>query len=395
MESPPLVFSPFLNNYSESNPEILYATPYWSESVADYNPIVLCGGAINIFTDETKTAEIVRREREIFDALESGRIVCVICSYDRLIGRILARICVDFSTFPEPRVDVIIKRSEFNPFLKKYGAAELFFTGDFDDIICKTRDNQIIGFAKKVEKGTLIFLPCAFPIEKCGEWEFMEPLSASLLEALRTYGPRIQYSPPNWISSFKFSNEAQLASQKEMIQKSLEKVDNSIREYLRLKEILWFRNNELVDSVINFLNAINIRTIKDEISEEDFWIMEGDKEAVIVEVKGLDRNLARQHISQLDEHRAAREKPDDFPALLIVNSFNRATSMKEKDIPISSNEIKKAIQMNVLVLRTLDLCNAFCLIEENKLKNVDLLEVIKKEHGWLNITSRGLHVVKS
>ena len=145
---------------------------------------------------------------------------------------------------------------------------------------------------------------------------------------------------------------------------------------------------------MNFFSRIGINTKKDEIYEEDFWIIEHNKETLIIEVKGLDKNLKRQHISQLDEHRAAREKPDDFPALLIVNSFNRARSLKEKDRNISTNEIKKAVRTNILILRTLDLCSAYYLMERKELDPKELLKIIKTERGWLNVTASGLEVKK-
>ena len=77
--------------------------------------------------------------------------------------------------------------------------------------------------------------------------------------------------------------------------------------------------------------------------------------------------MDRPDISKLDEDGAARGKPDDFPALLVVNSFNRADSLVTKKIDISPNEIKKAVHANVLLVRTLDLIGLFSLIESGKI----------------------------
>jgi len=134
---------------------------------------------------------------------------------------------------------------------------------------------------------------------------------------------------------------------------------------------------------------VGIKTKRDEIYEEDFWITERNRETVIVEAKGLDKNLKRPHISKLDEHRGAREKPDEFPALLVVNSFNNAKSLQEKNKNISTNEIKKAVRTNVLLLRTIDLCNAYTLMEKKVLTPSQLLTSIKKETGWLKVTASG------
>ena len=129
---------------------------------------------------------------------------------------------------------------------------------------------------------------------------------------------------------------------------------------------------------MNFFNALGIATKRDEIDEEDFWVTEDKKEVSIFEVKGLDKNLKRLHINQLDEHRGAREQLDDFPALLIVNSFNKAKSLAEKEEAISSNVIKKAVQTHILILRTLDLCNVYRLIDEEKLSQKTFFDIVVK-----------------
>jgi hypothetical protein len=36
--------------------------------------------------------------------------------------------------------------------MKRYGAADTRFRGDFDDIICETENRDKVGFAKKVKK---------------------------------------------------------------------------------------------------------------------------------------------------------------------------------------------------------------------------------------------------
>ncbi|NIQ05191.1 MAG: hypothetical protein GWO20_05545 [Candidatus Korarchaeota archaeon] len=124
---------------------------------------------------------------------------------------------------------------------------------------------------------------------------------------------------------------------------------------------------------------MGIETKRDEIFEEDFWIKEKDEEKVIVEVKGLDKNVTRLHITKLDEHRIAREKPDEFPAVLIVNTFNRADSLEEKDKAISPNEIRKAVKTNILLIRTLDLCNYYYLIQKENFTSTQLHDLFKTE----------------
>lgn len=396
MEQKPAVYHPtFTGGGSFAEWELFFIAPESNISLADFNPIILLGGTI-VWVEEgyKRDNEAVRREREVFHALEKGSVVCVTYMFDEINHRILERIGIGISGFNKTRVDIVTKRSEFSTFMKRYGAADTRFRGDFDDIICETENRDKVGFAKKVKKGVLIFLPCKVMLKQYDEPDFLRGFLPALLEALKAYGPRIQYKPPNFIDSYRFPKEASIISEIEELQKELSKRTESLNRYLKLKEILWFRDTELVNAVMNFLADMGIKTKRDEVYEEDFWILHHEKEAVMVEIKGLDKNLARLHISQLDEHRAAREKPDDFPALLVVNSFNQATSLKEKDQPISPNEIRKAVQINVLILRTLDLCNVYSLIESKRLEIGTLLKIIREESGWLRITPSGLDIIK-
>jgi len=49
----------------------------------------------------------------------------------------------------------------------------------------------------------------------------------------------------------------------------------------------------------------------------------------------------------------------------------------------------------VSVLRTLELCDVYCLIEEKNLAPKDLMKLVKAEVGWLNITASGFEVTNS
>lgn len=64
---------------------------------------------------------------------------------------------------------------------------------------------------------------------------------------------------------------------------------------------------------------------------------------------------------------------------MVVNNFNKVESLNEKDKGIAPNVIKKAVKTNVLILRTIDLCYAYSLIEMKKLTTSKLLDIIKTE----------------
>ena len=400
MPEKPGVYNPEWGGLSQiQDLEVQFINPKMRDSLAKFNPIIVFGSTLLWVTTSggERTNEAVKREREIFNALENGSAVCLVFNRDPLFDRILQRIDVRMATWEEPRTDFVIKRSEFSSFLKRFGSARYYFYGDLDDVICETKEKATIGFAKKVGKGVLIILPSYSYVlsQQLQDAVFMDSLLTVLLKELGTYLPKIHYKPPNFVKSYRFPVEANIMSEMQRFQQEIDRRKKSVERYMKLKEILWLRDNELVDSVMNFLEAFGIKSKRDEVYEEDFWITEGNKETVIVEVKGLDKNVTRPHLSKLDEHRGAREKPDDFPALLIANTFNKADSLTKKDMGISPNEIKKAVRTNILILRTLDLCNAYTLKEKAKLDGKTLLNILKTENGWLHVTESGYEVKRN
>lgn len=379
---------------------------------AQFDIVILAGGLFSLTSDYEKEEEAVRRERETFVMLEEGKTVCVLVYLpsDLLLRKIFDRTNI----LPIPsiitRTDIRVGRSEFTAFVRNYGAASFAFEVDSDNVIATidgiaTRSrisghpftehsegfreyyiqNLSVGFSKKIGKGYLILLPYHFEVKRWGDMGYLKEMTSCLLESIDSHLSASRFEPPDWIKDYRLPGEKKIIDSIDTLQRQLSGLQTNLQEYQVIKGILFLKGNELDAAVRTFFGRFSIDTKKDEIYEEDFWIVEDDKETIIVEVKGKDKNLDRPDISKLDEHRAARNKPDDFPALLVVNSFNRATSLKEKNIDISPNEIKKAMQVNVLIARTLDLFNAYALFEMGKITPVDLLKTIKSEKGWLKV----------
>jgi hypothetical protein len=150
--------------------------------------------------------------------------------------------------------------------------------------------------------------------------------------------------------------------------------------YRGIKSILWLGDKALVNSTNDFLKIMGFQTKIDEIFEEDLWIMNGSEEKMIVEVKGLNKNLARQDISKLDEHREAREVPN-MTGLLIANTFMAADSFQNKDQAFPPNVIEKAVHSNLLITRTVDLVRFF---DSFELQSAEKLQKIAQgQNGWL------------
>ena len=163
--------------------------------------------------------------------------------------------------------------------------------------------------------------------------------------------------------------------------------------FKNMKSILWLGNNNLVIAIDKFLKELGFQTLIDEIYEEDVWILDAEEKKIIIEVKSKNKNLTRQDISKLDEHREARQVPN-MTGLLIANTFMIANSLENKSQPFSQNVIEKAVNTNVIITRTIDLCRIYDVLERKKaIDSKSLLKTIIGQKGWLTVKNNEIKII--
>lgn len=340
-------------------------------------------------------AEAIRREKEIRIALEQGKIVCFIgydaCDY--VISGVLDSSKIYERYIHDNRAicsNVIVKRSEFKPFLATVGASRIYFDKNtIDDIICTTDYDLVLGFSKNVGKGKVLFIPCTFGSRQL---TYLVDNLEKLVNGLISFTAKKNLEAPSYVDKYQFKNELNTALRiKEITEKEIMPLQAKVAFYAQLKRILWLGDNKLVEATCNFFENLGLKTKIDEIGEEDFWLLTDEKEIAIVEVKGLNNNLSREDIAKADTHREARQVPD-LTGLLIANTFMTAQSIDRKNEAFSTNVIEKAVLSNMIITRTLDLCNVYDYLEQNKLTYKSLLEAIIGKKGWLTIENNRITV---
>ena len=314
------------------------------DHLADYDIIIYCTGAFRYKYKSawgisrrlaTIPAGAIRREKEIRSALEKGKIVCLIGSdnQDYLISGILESYNIPTYAIHEGEVfrKLQTKRSEFKSFIDDVGATQIEFSRtEIDDILCSINEDHVVGFSKRIEKGLLLYIPCVWGSK---EIEYIVDHLKRLAIGLISYSAKMMLEPPSYLASFQFTNErAALDKINRIEREEIAPLKKEIKYYDEMKSILWLGNDRLVSATEKFLKNFGFQTYVDEIREEDLWIVDKKEKLIIVEVKSMNKNLTRQDISKLDEHREAREVPN-LTGLLIANTFMVADSIESKDQP--------------------------------------------------------------
>lgn len=150
--------------------------------------------------------------------------------------------------------------------------------------------------------------------------------------------------------------------------------------------------DELERLVIEVLNLIldgtgYVAEDRPDVKAEDFWIVEAGEDRALVEVKGIGGSISRPAVNQVDNHRAENElSVEEMPGVLIVNPFRNSDAFDQRTLPVSSDVIKHAVRLNVLVLRTLDLYYLLHHALDGNKGAEKFVEALPLGGGWLQVT---------
>lgn len=405
-----------------------------SDNLDIYDLIIIFSNAIPY--GDKMHEEIKRREREISNATAKGRQICILVygRNDDLFKTILARLGLRFAKGMNLKHELRISGSEFKEHLSTYGGANgIFFGSNFipvcsiseidimghdffklDEadrrtlvpgetsekdlfhvagIVRNFKGNFVAGLSKKHGQSLITFLPFFITHSQYHNSVEFHTSIRKLIPALLIHRANTSSVAPPWIDTVKLGDQEKIEANLQRLREEIVSEQSRLDRLSAQKSILWLKHNELRDSVMDFLNDMQIATLKEDIGEEDFWILKNVDKIAMVEVKGKEHEISRNDLYALDTHRNERKKPDTFPAILIVNTHNKATSIKEKDRPISNEEVERAVDLNILIIRTIDLIRLYNLIKISKIASSDFLKTIETEHGWLNVTDK-MEVIK-
>ncbi len=391
---------------------------YTEENLSDYDIVILFADTFEktlngkiICTNED---EKLKRLKQIDKLIKNGGLVCclfyeIVDSYvikDVMYSRTIyvdnlsiGKNLLNYSGIDkgrrsinkEPLRYLTSKREEYNTYLEVYGVTKTYFHSIYNknlNAIIHT-GNTPVGI---IAFNEIIFLPCHAPDYIIDD---TKKLFSTLAQALVVTKSDISYEMPNWVNNITFPKEKELVNEKNGIEKELGKITDKMKLYTEYKNCLCLKGDPLVISVANILERVFLlKTDTTEDFKEDIKIiLPNNKLIAIAEIKGVNAGVKREYINQTDTHRENLGLKDSFPALLIINTHLRARNLKEKNKKVASEQIKKAIKNNILIIRTLDLINLIKHFEDNKLNTKDFIRLIKTNAGWLKVTKDEIMII--
>ncbi len=348
--------------------------------------------------------ELDKRTNELNLLLEKGGFVCFIlnkefidtCSSKIYSNTDLCKIAlnnkgINRNNFKNRLTSLHCRRDEFTNFIKLYGAASSYFTKSYAIEWREIADfnNQIVGM---VLFERMFFVPSLIPNTNDHIIEYFNLLTKALTASFN----KLRIDIPLWAAKFSFEKENELLERKTKLLDEIEIINKKIQQYNQYKKVILGSGEILVENVATLLrDGFSFRIdSKDEYKEDIKIIDENNNSLVLIEVKGTNRGVKREHINQTDSHRERAGLASDFPSLLVINTHIKdSNNMEHKDKVVPKEQIKHAVKMNILILRTLDLLYLLRHLDNSKISRQSIMDIFCSEVGWLKVDSDGWKII--
>ncbi len=282
----------------------------------------------------------------------------------------------------------------FDRFLKNHGFASVDFVlprdgaGEIDALACLKKDGRPAAVARKQGRGVLIVVPAQ---PQALGLDFFADLADGCLSYIRTKTAGV----PPYVEEFHFAEEQPIVDELEALNAQLRKIKQKFGDFTERKDILGLDETALHHRLPAWFEkylALGFEASRNGDGGAHFYLTLGGRRAAIGEIKSTAENVKREHLTKLRLHREEAELPDDYPSLLIVNTFTGAESLAQKDRRVESRECAKAGQDHIVILRTIDLLRVLDLPQD---KQEEFKKLLLTAAGWLKVSPAGVEVVQS
>lgn len=368
-------------------------------------------GIVTYLNHSCDRNELDKRIKELELLIKKGGFVCFILhkpfvdSYYRsgstkdLSGTDLCKYSLNYSSFhrkdfPKRATHVNTIRDEFVRFLELYGAASSYFDNYNNGI-----ELREIARINRSTVGMILFdreffIPSLLP-ENTDERIF--EYFSLLAEALTSSFNKLRLEIPSWIAQFSFEKESTLSVKKSQLLEEIGNIDTDLAKYTQYKKILLGSGEVLVENVATVLKdgfSLKINS-NDELKEDLKILNENDDPIIFIEVKGTNRGVKREYINQTDSHRDRAGLGSTFPSLLLINThIKNSANIEDKDKVVPEDQIKHAVKIGVLILRTLDLLFLLKKLDSGTITQAELIEIFSSNVGWLKADSDKWEIIQ-
>lgn len=193
------------------------------------------------------------------------------------------------------------------------------------------------------------------------------------------------------VAGFEDSSDAAIKQRISDLEIEIERLKQSLEENKKARQVLVLTGGALRDEVVRILaSGLRVPTRASDQSKEGFWLVAEafNEDWACGEVReSAAGNVSREHLARVMLSRSEAGRGDDFPALLVVNTFCEKSAPEERDQPIPSDVVRRAVEDRILVMRTLDLVRLLQKDQSGFAGVVEFQDAVRNSGGWFEVNS--------
>jgi hypothetical protein len=193
--------------------------------------------------------------------------------------------------------------------------------------------------------------------------------------------------------------ETQILERITELEAEIGRLKDGIEEGRKAKQILFLSGGALRDELTRFFTlGLEMPTGASETSKEGFWIIAeavGEEWCYGEARDSANGNVTREMLARVMLNRGDAGKGDDFPALLVVNTYYEKQDLAQRDQPIPPDVCKRAAEDHILVVRALDLVRIRQKEQSGFAGKSDFLEALRMGGGWFEMNPTLVSAVRT
>jgi len=286
------------------------------------------------------------------------------------------------------------KVNEFARYFRNYGVAKTAFDIRWSEY----SDGRVLGEVRETTVAfellnRLFFLPFhSLRHDKNGAKELAETVSSAIVD----YRHKRLVELPSWVDGFEFGVEQRLQSELRELVEQGSRRQTELLTWRNYKAVLTTAGEILKARVVAILAGFfGLRVDPVDESREDARILAEDGTTlVIVEVKGTKTGITTEHIHEVDGHRTRSRLPKFLPGVLVINSDRSVDGIEARSAAeVHPELVRLARDMNVLIVRTIDLLFLMRHLGGDSRRGKTLLNLMQSGGGWLKADSTGYKII--
>jgi hypothetical protein len=363
-------------------------------------PSRLIGPRTTVAVDKSLLLE---RERQVFNLLRAGKWVCF------LVGEIVdevsqgihlesiadtdlcKRILNAFTVGRRRKYDIDTPREvrargkEFESYVRHYGTPTTVF--EFPHLHPIER-HVIIEFGEQAVgielDAQLFFLP--FHSTRKDSSTALA-IAQTVARSITQYRKNRIVEIPRWVDELKFKNEEGLYLEINSLLEKVNRLESQLLSWKDYKGILTTSGNRLRNKVVAILESVFEFKVDQDQNRESLIITDHNRRPILMmDARGTEGSVEKDFIDEIHRHRKIAGLPDTMPAVLLVNSDMLIHDITKKaEARVRDEVVNYAKDLNVLIVRTIDLLLLMRQLEKDTHRGSKLTRLLLSGGGWLKM----------